>query len=144
MKTLPLVLGLLAIGLLPLRADLAHDISQQAQPKGAGSLTNGDVYSQSLFNIFTQNGIEAYVIRFQWEQVKGLPPYQASFVVFRDSEGRYFGQQSTSLQAKWLSGTSPREWARSFYPNAFTQVQSATDNRYAVGYKTGGKSLATQ
>lgn len=146
MKSPLLLAGLALASLLPLRADVAHDISQQAEPKGSGSLTEGGTYARSLYTIFTQNGVEAYLVNFTWRQETYLPSYQASFVVFRDAQGRYFGQQSNTLHAKWLSGTTPREWAQSFYANSYVAVDGVADNRSVVGYRPADKAtrLATQ
>ena len=138
----PLLLAGLAMAslLLPLRADTAHDISEKAQPRGAGSLTDGGEYARGLYNIFTQNGVEAYLIGFDWQKENWLPVYHASFVVFRDSEGRYFGQQSNSIKAKWLSGSSPQEWAQSFYADSYVRVDGTADNRAVVGYRPANKA----
>ena len=147
MKTPLLLAGLALASLLPLQADVAHDISQAAQPsKGAGSLTDGGAYARSLYNIFTQNGVEAYIVNFTWQKETYLPAYQASFVVFRDSQGRYFGQQTNMTKAKWLSGTTPKEWAQSFYSDSFVRVDGVADNRNIVGYRPANRAsqLATQ
>jgi len=142
MKTLSLVLVTILAGTISLRADQAHDISEKAVPSDKGQISDGYGYAASLYRIFTQNGVEAHLVQFDWSKLstyewtptRSNQIYRASFVVFRDSEGRYFGQESTSIHAKWISGTTPEEWAKSFYSDAFTQVKSVDDNQAIVGY----------
>ncbi len=143
MKTLPLVLVAILAGTASLRADLAHDISEKAIPTDKGALTEGYPYAASLYRIFTQNGIEAHLIQFDWSKLstyEWTPAtsnqiFRASFVVFRDSEGRYWGQESTSVHAKWITGTTPEGWAKSFYSDTFTEVKAVDDNQAVVGYR---------
>jgi hypothetical protein len=142
MKSLSLLLAVALLSTVSLRADLAHDLSEKAVPQEKKSLTNGYAYAVDLYQIFTRNGIEAYLVQFQWTRYANMG-YMGSFVVFRDADGKYWGQESTSIHARWVAGTTPKEWAASFYSNAFTEVKSVGDNRSVVGIYRPGTTTTT-
>ena len=95
MKILYLILATIAMAVgtwgSVARADIAHDIDNAARPAETGSILRGDVFARSLYETFTANGVEAYCINFQWGY-RHPDGHWACFVVFKDSEGRYWGR----------------------------------------------------
>ena len=121
---------------------MAATISQRALASDKGSFTDGYSYAENLYQDFTTHGVEAYLIQFHWDAA--TIPYVGACVVFRDADGRYWAQQSTSLHPRWVSGTNPAQWVQSLYGQYPTAVASVADNRSVVGYHNGHGSYAQQ
>ncbi|MDE1171843.1 MAG: hypothetical protein PW734_11665 [Verrucomicrobium sp.] len=115
-----------------------------------GSISKGDEYARKLYQILTLNGVEAHWIEFRWGYAS-TREYHADFVVFKDSQGRFWARQSTSLQSKWITGRNPQEWLDAYWgpyigltgkPLAL-QISSMVDNRAVISNPLLRQNLAT-
>jgi hypothetical protein len=124
------IAGLLSLAdAMPLRAE-ASPVMQLAKAKtvaGKGVTGACKEFAEDLFGRMNQAGVEAYLVRFQWEA--GFEVGRHVIVVFRDEKGGLYGMDNESSSPRKMKGVLPRDWAKQFARGSDAEVYGtrATD-----------------
>jgi len=93
--------------------DDSHELAMNAHIRGKGRWNTCDMFARDLCQHMACAGTEAHYVVYDWQDdFHGTGRH--AFVVYRDSDGRYWGMDNRSVAPKWLSGQDPVEWVASF------------------------------
>jgi len=107
------------------KASTAWDISMANDIPGKGGWLTCLPFAKELHNRLVSNGIESHLVTLKW--VDGSRPHIV--VVYRDTDGRYYGMDNRERKPRWLSGNSPEEWVFSWYGGAVARVYRHVEGR---------------
>jgi hypothetical protein len=113
-KAAAAALGLLLCLAPAVRADAVYDFADRFNQVESRSHGHNDMYASGLYQGLIDQGATAYLVTMHWGyNYSRQGQYWGAFVVFRDTEGRYWGKGSLAIHPKLLPAKSA-QWAEFF------------------------------
>lgn len=98
-------------------------------------------FAQDLYSRMTEAGGETHLVIFDWKSGTGHGTH--AIVVYRDSEGRYWGMDNLQNKPVWLAGDNAQAWAEFFAPRFEVTVRAhKTDPALAGHYADRAQMVA--
>ena len=120
--------------------DPSWDLALSVDVAGKGGWTTCYTFARALQAKFSQAGGESHVVIYDWQDENHFSNRHA-FLVYRDQAGRYWGMDNRAGQPRWLSGSTPTQWAQAWDHDKAVSVVADQTNPDLAGQSPDASKL---